>query len=287
MMQTHLHVESVPHGFEFRRIEVGGVQIAAWERGGAAPALLLVHGNSACKAAFRDLLLEPALAGRRLVAIDLAGCGESDNAADERYTIPAFAHMLLELTRRMSLDRPVVVGWSLGGHVAIEAVGQEPGTFRALVLTGTPPCGPGGAELVETFHASELMDVTSAESPPPELLDRYVRALYGSSKPVPSELCAAARRCDGRMRRLLVEHWVSGIEGMPQRRVVADWPGAIALIQGDQEPFFDPRLLDTLAWKHLWRGQVQFVRDAGHAPFFEQPARYADLMTEFLQSLAA
>lgn len=286
MAEQVVYAEAPPPGCVPRRIDAAGTRLGVWERSGHGPALLFVHGNSASKAAFRDLIGEPALAGRRIVSIDLPGSGESANAGDEQYTIPAFACTLIEAADRLSLNRPIVLGWSLGGHIALEAVGQRPDVLRALVLTGTPPCGPGAGELAETFHAGELAQVVSAESPPPELLDAYVRALYGKSRPIPGELFEAAKRCHGRMRRLFAEHWLSGIEGVPQRRVISRWPGAIAAIQGDEEPFFDPALLNTLNWRNLWRGESQYVRGAGHAPFFERPDRYAALLAEFLQNLS-
>jgi pimeloyl-ACP methyl ester carboxylesterase len=273
-------------GFISRRVNVAGAQIACWERAGKGPCLVLVHGNSASKAAFADLLRHAGLTGRRMIAFDLPGSGESSDARDDQYTIPAFARTLIGFVRQLELVQPVVVGWSLGGHVALEAVGQDASAFSAVVLTGTPPFGPGSAEFAETFHRNgDLMQVAVGESPPSELLDLYVQALYGKSRLIPPELFAAARRCHGRMRRVLVEHWMSGIEGVAQRRVIAEWPGPIAAIQGEDEPFFDPRLLDTLTWRNLWRGRSQLISGAGHAPFFEKPDVYARLLAEFLQSL--
>ncbi len=278
------YVEKPPPEFDTQRLHIGSTHVALWKRNGQGPAIVLVHGNSSSKCAFRELLVQPALRERRMIALDLPGCGESLDAPDDHYTIPALARTLIEAIRRLALaERPWLVGWSLGGHVALEAIAQNPNFLRALVLTGTPPCGPGLADVATTFHPSELMAVTTGEFPPDELLVRYVTALYGTSSP-PPELTSAARRFHGRLRRIFSEHWMQGHEGTPQRDIVATWPRPIAVIQGDQEPFFDNLQLARNTWKNLWRHQTQFVPNAGHAPFHQRPSEYAQLLIDFVST---
>ncbi len=285
-MSTTPYSETVPPGFALHRITTPAGRVALWGRGGREPALVLVHGNTSSKSAFRELLCEPALAQYRTIAIDLPGAGESGDAENPAldYTIPAMARTVMAVLFAAGLDHAVILGWSLGGHLAIEAAGQG-ANFRAIILTGTPPCGPGVDEVMSVFHPSDLMAVTAGETPPPELLDAYVHALYGKSKTIPAEFFAAARRFDGRMRRIFSEHFMTTAEAAPQRRLVAEWPHPIAVIEGDEEPFFDPKGLDDLTWKNLWRGKCQPIAGAGHAPFFEQPKTYAALVADFLASL--
>jgi pimeloyl-ACP methyl ester carboxylesterase len=278
-----LFEDTPPAGTLAGRLPRAAGDIAYWDRPGQGAPIVLVHGNSASKAVFSGLFAAPALAGRRLVAFDLPGCGESADAADREagYTIPGFARTLAEVAAALGLSRPVVLGWSLGGHVAIEAAGQG-ADLGGLILTGTPPCGPGGEEVFQSFHQNEVMDVTFTEAPTAEQLTTYVGQVYGAGQPIPEAFFAAARRCDGRLRSRFAEHWLSAQDGCHQRTVVAAWPRPIAVVQGEGEPFFDPGLLDRLAWARLWRGAGQIVPDAGHAPFFERPDAYAELVAAFL-----
>lgn len=278
--------EIPPAGFQRRQVRTPAGIMALWERDGGGPALVLVHGNTASKSAFRALLAEPALAPFRLIALDLIGAGESERASNpERdYTMPGMARTLMAALAGLNCENAVVLGWSLGGHIAIEAAGQGAG-FDAMILTGTPPCGPGAEEILSVFTPSDLTAVVTGEAPPPELVRQYVHALYGASKPIPEEFFAAAQRFDGRMRRIFSEDFLMADDVKPQRRAVAEWPGPIAVIEGEEEPFFDAKSLDALTWKNLWRGKVQYIAGCGHAPFFEQPARYAALLAEFLNGL--
>lgn len=280
------YAEIPPVGVTRKILSTKAGRIAIWERPGRGAPLLYVHGNSASKAAFCDLFAEPALADRHMVAMDLPGSGESPDSEtpEAEYNIPAFARTVAAVIAAMKLDRPVLVGWSLGGHVAIEAAGQGV-ALRGLVLTGTPPGGPGFEEFAATFRQTEVSDVTSSESPTPRKLAAYVDALYGDTRETPEAFYRAAIRCDGRMRRLMVEHWILAREGVPQRKLVAEWPGPIAAIQGAAEPFFDPTILDGMVWKNLWRGKSQYIAGTGHAPFFEEPRQYATLLAGFLTEM--
>ena len=238
-----------PAGVANGRLRLAAGEVAYWDRPGDGAPIVLLHGNSASKAVFGDLFAAPALAGRRLVALDFPGCGGSSDALDPEaaYTIPAMARTAREAVAQLGLASSVLLGWSLGGHVAIEAAGQG-GPFAALVITGTPPCGPGGEEVLQSFHQNEVMDVTFTEAPSDEQLNAYVGQVYGARRPIPEAFFTDARRCDGRLRRRFAEHWLSGQEGFHQRSVVANWPHPIALIQGQDEPFFDAALVDRLAW---------------------------------------
>lgn len=283
-----------PPGFVLRRIKTPAGRIAIWERQGSGPALVLIHGNSASKSAFRRLLRESVFADRRVLVLDLPGAGESENARDPEadYTFTAMAQTIQTVLIGMNAVRPIVLGWSLGGHLAIEAIGQG-ADFAALILTGTPPCGPGAEEVATVFYPNEMMEVVTGEAPPPELLEAYIRVLYGKTEPIDLELFEAGRRFDGRMRRVFSANLMefgtrSGTpRPLPQRAVVAKWENPISVIQGDEEPFFDPRALDSLHWNNLWRGRVQFVSGTGHAPFYEKPDAYGALLAAFLTDIGA
>ncbi|BAV52162.1 alpha/beta hydrolase [Mesorhizobium sp. 113-1-2] len=112
----------------------GGLEIAYVEISGAEPALVLVHGFTDTSRSFS--LLAPHLAGRRLIMPDLRGHGASQ--AGKGFAIADFAEDIAGLIGHLQLDRPVVVGHSLGAMVAIALAARHKDLIGGLVvLAGT------------------------------------------------------------------------------------------------------------------------------------------------------
>ena len=101
---------------------------------GAGPDLVLLHGwalHGGMWGPWIDVLARRA----RLHLIDLPGHGRS--------SWPAGTSTLRELARAVSPHVPngaAVLGWSLGGMVALELARSRPGDLAALVLVATTPC---------------------------------------------------------------------------------------------------------------------------------------------------
>ena len=147
-----------------RFVDVEGVPIAYIEAG-AGPALVLVHGALTC---LEEMWLGPmaALARHfRVVAIDRPGHGESGHARLADGSLWCQAEILRGLVDRLGLGRPVVLGHSFGGAVALayglahrEAargiVAVAPITFpepRLEHLLFGPRAVPVGGDLLSTL----------------------------------------------------------------------------------------------------------------------------------------
>lgn len=107
--------------------------VAFIEFGGGEPALVLVHGfTDTCRS---YSLLAPHLAGRRLLIPDLRGHGASKGAEADR--LSDFACDVVALVEARRLCRPILVGHSLGGMVAVEACAARPELFGGLVTVAS------------------------------------------------------------------------------------------------------------------------------------------------------
>jgi len=113
-----------------------GVKLAYLDTGAGDPPLLFVHGWCCNHTYWRDQI--PEFAQRhRVVAVDLRGCGES-NKPDQDYTIETFRTDAAWLTREIGLQRPVVIGHSMGGQIALQLVRRDPQLARAAVFVDAP-----------------------------------------------------------------------------------------------------------------------------------------------------
>jgi pimeloyl-ACP methyl ester carboxylesterase len=123
-----------------------------YERFGAGPAVLLLHGWPGDRSDYRALA--PLLSDERQVVVpDLRGFGESDKHAvgpREGYSAAAQARSLLGLLDELELRRVVIVGYDIGSRIAQTLARSAPDRVSALVIA--PPL-PGAGERVLTADA--------------------------------------------------------------------------------------------------------------------------------------
>ncbi len=94
--------------------------------------VVCVHGltaNAFCFQALADALAPD----HRVFAYDLRGRGDSDKPEDD-YSIPTHALDLLELLDGLGLEKPVIVGHSLGASIALYFAAHYPDRLSKLVL---------------------------------------------------------------------------------------------------------------------------------------------------------
>ena len=113
-----------------------GLRLAVDDVGSGEPPLLFVHPWSGDHTFF-----EPQVAyfsrRHRVVSVDLRGHGASDAPLGD-YSMETFAGDLAWIVRTLDLDRPVVVGHSKGGVIALALGALHPESVRALVLLDAP-----------------------------------------------------------------------------------------------------------------------------------------------------
>jgi pimeloyl-ACP methyl ester carboxylesterase len=117
-----------------RFIEVDGARLHYLDRG-TGPVVVLVHGLGGNLRNFYGLV-DKLAAACRVVAVDRPGSGYS-TAFGEHPTLSAQAAIIAQFLRRLGLDRPLLVGHSLGGALALALALDHPDCARALVLIST------------------------------------------------------------------------------------------------------------------------------------------------------
>lgn len=115
-----------------KTISLDGVSIAYEMMGEGEPALVFIPGWAAPKEVW-EAELSHFSQKYKSVAIDLAGVGESGNNR-ENWTIGAFAEDVVSVMKQIGLDNAVLIGWSMGGAVAIEVTKRMPESILGIVI---------------------------------------------------------------------------------------------------------------------------------------------------------
>jgi pimeloyl-ACP methyl ester carboxylesterase len=159
--------------------ELDGVRLYYERAGEGDPELLFVHGWCYDRTAFQPQFDYFAQA-HPVTALDLRGCGLSDQP-ESGYGIPDFAHDLAQFCAAVAVEKPVVVGHSLGGMIGIELAARHPSVPRALVLVDPGPIDPLPAT-VKAFSA------LAAHLAPDHVAGVHFTQLYSFPSGDPAEL---------------------------------------------------------------------------------------------------
>jgi pimeloyl-ACP methyl ester carboxylesterase len=157
--------------------EVNGLNMY-YEIHGSGEPLILLHGGVGAIEMFGEVL--PLLAeGRRVVAVDLQAHGRTADV-DRPLSYEKMADDIAALIGHLDLKKADVMGYSLGGGVALQTAIRHPGVVRKLVLVSTPfkrdgwypeilaGMGQMGPEAAEPMQQTPMYQLYASVAPRPE-----------------------------------------------------------------------------------------------------------------------
>jgi pimeloyl-ACP methyl ester carboxylesterase len=267
-----------------RAVEVGEQRIAYVASAGTGRPVVFVHGNSSSARVWHPLLAGAFGNRFRCLAFDLPGHGRSAPAArPDVYSLPGYATVLAGFLAEVDAKDAVIVGWSLGGNIAIEAAPGLPGV-AGFVIAGTPPVGTAD-QLAEAFLPNPAVNIGFTAEVDDEAAESYARSFLapGSTLPV-NDFVADILATDGAARGGLLSSVQAG-RFANEVDIVARLRQPIAVLHGQHEQLVNLNYLHGLTMPTLWRGAVRVLPAAGHAPQTETPQQFAEILTEFIADL--
>jgi pimeloyl-ACP methyl ester carboxylesterase len=181
----------------------------------------------------------------------------------------------------LGIDEAHFVGWSLGGHVALE-MAPDLRSPRGFVIFGTPPLSPRAA-MSEAFLPNPAMRVTFQKRVDNTEASNYVAAFFRPGfADIPPFFLDDVLRTDGRARSNLGASFITGA-ARDEGAVVRDLKVPLAVLHGDEEQLVNGRYFGSVAMPTLWREAVQMIPDAGHTPQWETPQVFDALIEAFVE----
>src|SRR5919199_3106577 len=157
--------------------EVNGLRMY-YEIHGTGQPLILLHGGVEAIELFGEVL--PLLAeGRQVIAVDLQAHGRTA-AIDRPLSFESMADDVAALIWHLGLERADVMGYSLGGGVALQVAIRHPEAVRKLVVVSTPfkrdgwcpeilaGMGQMGPEAAEPMKGAPMYQLYASVAPRPE-----------------------------------------------------------------------------------------------------------------------
>ena len=154
-----------------RQLIRDGVRLCFEEAGSGTPPLLFVHGWT-CDHTFFAPQFEHFGRAHRVIAVDLRGHGASDKPQQD-YTITAFADDVRWLCEQVGAEKPVLIGHSMGGVIALVVAARYPDLPAAIVTLDSL--------IVPTAEVDEMVPVLVAALRGPAF--REVQRQFGGRAP--------------------------------------------------------------------------------------------------------
>ncbi len=134
------------------------------------PTLVILHGGPGFDHTYLRPWLDPVSEVAQLVYIDERGCGRSARHTNEYYQLGIMADDIVLFCKTLDIERPMVLGQSFGGFVALSMALRHPDFMSGIVLFDTSPAWTGGydldalEQLVDGQRGKELREVAYKES---------------------------------------------------------------------------------------------------------------------------
>jgi pimeloyl-ACP methyl ester carboxylesterase len=246
-------------------------------------ALVLIHGISMSRRYFHKQIA-PLSTHHRVIAVDLRAHGDSEKV-QSGHTVPQYARDVDQFIRALGLDRPVLLGWSMGVFVALDYIRQfGTGGIRGLIDVDEAASDfkwdgwehgfldlPTLHSLMtavqddrEAFIADFVPDMFHNDQDPEDL-----EWMIGESSKLPT----------GPLSAILFDQTVQDYRDVLP---AIDVPTLICWGQHD-------RLLPVSGAPYMHeqiRGSIlKLFEDSGHCPFLEEADRFNRVVREFLETL--
>ena len=264
------------------------LHLLEWGEPGMAP-LLLLHGGN--QSAHSWDLVSLHLADRfHIIALDQRGHGDSEWARDADYGPDQMASDALGLIAEEGLERPIVMGHSMGGMVTMRVTARRPELPSAVVLVDVgPEVSQRGAEQIRNFvvrnvefdHLDEFIDRVAAYDPfrSREHMERTAR--YN-----------LVQRSDGKYvsKSDRILHDPSFRRPAADRRDVADgfhaFGGPTLLVRGERSNILETDAAERFV-SDLPSASLVEVPDCGHNVHSQNTPGFLDAVNGFLSDTAA
>lgn len=265
--------------------QAGGIATRVLEAGDGGLPSVLLHGVGARADRWRENLEGLAGAGLHVFAIDLPGHGfAAKGSAFGDYSVPGYATFLERFLDSIGAETAVLIGTSLGGHIAAELTCRVPHRVAALVLVGTLGLVPLGAEareglarsLADTSEPGIRQKLAGVIHDPALVTDDWIANESRINSSPGAEASFAAL---GTYFRERIDDDLVG-----ERLVALDAPPDTLLVWGAEDVIVTPAVGER--GQELLGPQVSLrtIASTGHAPYLEAPSEFDQIVTSFLRT---
>jgi pimeloyl-ACP methyl ester carboxylesterase len=273
--------------FTERSVRVNGITLHYLDWGPAdAPPVVLLHGITG-HARVWDHLAERLVPGRRLLALDQRGHGDSDPAPDDDYRVATMADDVAAFAGSLELHRFALLGHSMGGRIAIQYAAAHAGRLERLIIVDIGP----DIELAGLQRVRDMMAKSPERIESEEWAVEYIRR----ANPL-QDVDLLRQRVHHGLKRLpdgeLTWKYAKGLRDMMragQRDAVDLWeplariPCSTLVVRGAESDILSPEVAKKMT-ERLPDGRLVEIPGAAHTVPADRPDDFVRHVRAFLDA---
>jgi pyruvate dehydrogenase E2 component (dihydrolipoamide acetyltransferase) len=254
-----------------QKVDVDGRVIRYFERGEGGTPLVLVHGFGGD---LNNWLFnhEALAAGRRVIALDLPGHGESSKTL-QRGDLDELSGVVLALLDYLDINTAHLVGHSMGGAVSLNAARLMPQRIRSLTLIGSAGLG---AE-INGSYLQGFVEAANRNALKPQLVQLFSNAELVNRQMLDDMLkYKRLEGVDAALRQLAASLFKDGRQQVDLREVVQAGHVPTLVIWGSDDAIIPAGHAEGLS------AQVEVLPGQGHMVQMEAAEQINRLISEFI-----
>ncbi|MFJ7936346.1 2-succinyl-6-hydroxy-2,4-cyclohexadiene-1-carboxylate synthase [Sporosarcina sp. NPDC096371] len=250
------------------------------------PTVVMLHGFTGTTASWREIV-DLFKGTFRTVTIDLTGHGKT-TAPEEisRYSMEQQVEDLEALFATLSLDRFTLVGYSMGGRIALAYVANYPDRVSSLVLESSSP----GLKTLEERTDRKAADGRLADKIQSEGLPAFINFWENIPLFATQQILSEEKKLAVRKERLSQREagLASSLRGIGTGSQPSYWQElhtlnlAVLLITGELDTKFGNIAREMM--KYFSNVRHETIANVGHAIHVENPALFATIVEEHILS---
>jgi pimeloyl-[acyl-carrier protein] methyl ester esterase len=264
---------------KFCRLDDG--RSVSYRVGGDGPVLVLLHGWGMSSLVFAPLMQRLSRC-RRIIAPDLRGHGHSHGGPG--YALGDFAADIEQCLNLAGVEEIALLGWSLGGMVALEMVERLGERLKKLILISTTPCFVQRDGWPHGQPASRVNALSRRfrRDPAAALEGFFLQQFDGETKQG-----SLVQTCKHELFDLaplpLASAGLGGLSTLCDADLRELSPRCLPtlIMHGRCDAIIPPAAGEYLA-RRLPEAQWKLLDGVGHAPFIGRPDFCADILADFL-----
>ena len=224
--------------------------------------------------------------GGRLIFLDQRGHGQSSTASS--YSLQDFADDLVSFFERMSLEDAVLIGWSMGVQVALQAFPSLRSRLAGLVLVGGTPRFTTADNYPHGQSAAAVKGLgLNLRRDYQKTMGEFFRGMFAEGEMdaaqyqrIVHDIVMGGRSPDPDATRQSLQ--ILSAADLRDQLHLVDRP--VLLVHGELDSIC-PAAASAYMAERLPMASLKVMQGCGHAPFMTRPEQFNDLLRTFLAGL--